>query len=221
MECLTVKNTLSDYLDNGLPEAEAHQFAAHLIGCENCQKLELQLAEIRMAARDLPLHTPSRALWTRISNTIEAEGLLTDPRATRPMKKETWLDALRERWAALSFPQLVGAGAMAALLVAFGSVGVYRQFSGSVNMGAMQTAAILPEESRLKAEFEQKFNAFKAKMTGWDAQRRTAFESDLSRLEKSLETCRTQLAAHPQDAPLIEQMRQLYAQKSALLDQAK
>ncbi len=220
MECLNVRNELSDYLDNGLPEMEAHRFAAHLTGCEHCQKLELQLAEIRMAARDLPLHTPSKALWTRISNTIEAEGMLTDPRATRPMKKETWLDALRERWAALSFPQLVGAGALAALLVAFGSIGIYRQFNDVVTMGAMSTS-VLPEESNLQAEFDRKFNAFKAKMTDWDAQRRTAFESDLSRLEKSVETCRQQLAAHPQDAQLIEQMRKLYAQKSALLDQAK
>ncbi|NOT61815.1 MAG: hypothetical protein HOP19_16500 [Acidobacteria bacterium] len=220
MECLIVRNTLSDYLDSGLPETEAHQFAAHLTGCENCQKLELQLAEIRMAARDLPLHTPSKALWMRISNTIEAEGMLTDPRATRPMKKETLLDQWRNAWASLSFPQLAGAGALAALLVAFGSVGIYRQFNGVVSMGAMQTS-VLPEESKLKSEFERKFDAFKAKMTSWDAQRRTAFESDLSRLEKSLDACRTQLAAHPQDAQLIEQMRQLYAEKSALLDQAK
>jgi Putative zinc-finger len=220
MECLIVRNTLSDYLDNGLPEMEAHQFAAHLTGCEHCQKLELQLAEIRMAARDLPLHTPPKALWMRISNTIEAEGMLTDPRATRPMKKETWLDALRERWALLSFPQLAGAGALAALLVAFGSIGIYRQFNGVVTMGAIQTN-VLTEESNLKTEFDLKFNAFKAKMTGWDAQRRTAFESDLNRLGKSIDTCRQQLAAHPQDAQLVEQMRKLYAQKSALLDQAK
>ena len=220
MECLNVRNTLSDYLDSGLPETEAHQFAAHLTGCENCQKLELQLAEIRMAARDLPLHTPSKALWARISNTIEAEGMLTDPRTTRPMKKETWLDALRERWAALSFSQLAGAGALAALLVAFGSIGIYRQFNGLINMGAMQTN-VLTEESNLKAEFDVKFNAFKAKMSGWDAQRRTAFESDLSRLEQSIDTCRQQLAARPQDAQLVEQMRKLYAQKSDLLDRAK
>ncbi len=220
MECLNVRNTLSDYLDNGLPETETHQFAAHLTGCEHCQKLELQLAEIRMAARDLPLHTPSKALWVRISNTIEAEGLIADPRATRSMKKETWLDALRHAWASLSFPQLAGAGALAALLVAFGSIGIYRQFNGLVNMGAMQTN-MLTEESNLKAEFDAKFNAFKAKMSGWDAQRRTAFESDLSRLEQSIDTCRQQLTAHPQDAQLVEQMRKLYAQKSALLDSAK
>ena len=220
MECLNVRNTLSDYLDSGLPETEAHQFAAHLTGCEPCQKLELQLAEIRMAARDLPLHTPSKALWTRISNTIEAEGMLTDPRSTRPMKKETWVDGLRERWAMLGFPQLVGVGALAALLVAFGSIGIYRQFNDVATMGAMQ-ANVLSEESSLKAEFDQKFNAFKAKMTGWDTQRLAAFEYDLNRLEKSIDTCRQQLAAHPRDAQLIEQMRKLYAQKSALLDQAK
>ena len=220
MECLNVRNTLSDYLDSGLPETEAHQFAAHLTGCEPCQKLELQLAEIRMAARDLPLHTPSKALWTRISNTIEAEGMLTDPRTTRPMKKETWVDGLRERWAMLGFPQLVGVGALAALLVAFGSIGIYRQFNDVATMSAMQTN-VLSEESSLKSEFDQKFNAFKAKMTGWDTQRRAAFESDLNRLESSIDTCRQQLAAHPQDAQLVEQMRKLYAQKSALLDQAK
>lgn len=220
MECLILRTKLSDYVDGDLPETEAHQFAMHLTECESCQKLELQLAEIRMAARDLPLHTPSKALWTRISNTIEAEGLIADPRATRPMKKETWLDHWRERWATLSFPQLVGVGALATLLMAFGSIGIYRQFNGVVNMGAMQTS-VLPEESKLKAEFDRKFNAFKAQMGGWDAQRRNAFESDLSRLEKSIETCRQQLAARPQDAQLLEQMRNLYAEKSALLDRTK
>ena len=220
MECLTIKNTLSDYIDGGLPETEANQYASHMVGCESCQRLELQLAEIRSAARDLPLHTPSKALWTRISNVIEAEGLIADPRATLPMKKETLLDRWRERWAALSFPQLAGAGALAALLVAFGSIGFYRQFREVLTMGGLQ-ASLLPEESKLKSEFDRKFAAVKAKMAGWDAQRRTAFETDLQRLEKSIAAGRQQLQADPQNAQKLAALRQLYAEKSALLDQAK
>ena len=216
MECLSIRNTLSEYIDGSLPEVESHRIAGHLTECDGCQRLELQLAEIRSAARDLPLHTPPKALWTRISNVIEAEGLIADPRATMSMKKETILDRLRERWAALSMPQLAGAGALAALLMMFGAVGFYRQFSHVITMNGMQ--ASLAEESKLKAEFELKLNAIKAKMTGWDAQQRNAFEGDLNRLEKSIEACRQQLLTHPNDAQQIEQMRKLYAEKSALLD---
>ena len=217
MECINVRDTLSDYVDGGLPATQAHQVAHHMTECDGCQRLELQLSEIRSAARDLPLHTPSKALWTRISNMIEAEGLIADPRATMSMKKETLLDRWRAAWAALSMPQLAGAGALAALLVTFGGIGFYRQFSNVVTMGGLQ-AALLPEESQLKSEFDLRFNALKAKLTGLDAQRRSALDAEMNRLEKSIEMCRLQLQAQPQDAQQLEQMRRLYAEKSALLD---
>jgi anti-sigma factor RsiW len=217
MECLSVKNTLSEYIDGSLPEAQSLRIAGHLTECEGCQYLELQLSEIRSAARDLPLHTPSKALWTRISNVIEAEGLINDPRATMPMKKETIFDRLRHAWASLSGPQLAGAGALATVLIMFSAVGVYRQLSPAERNG-LQAAMLV--ERKLQAEFELKFNALKGKMTGWDAQQRNVFEGDLQRLEQSIERCRQQLQAHPGDAQYVEQMRKLYAEKTALLDKA-
>jgi anti-sigma factor RsiW len=218
MECLSVRETLSEYIDGSLPEAQSLQLAGHLTECDGCQSLELQLSEIRSAARDLPLHTPSKALWTRISNVIEAEGLINDPRATMPMKKETFLDRLRHAWASLSGPQLVGAGALATVLIMFGAVGVYQQLSPADRNGI--STAMLAEESQLKAEFELKLSALKAKMTGWNTQQRSAFEGDLQRIEKSIESCRQQMQAHPHDAQYVEQMRKLYAEKTALLEQA-
>ncbi|MGH9853595.1 MAG: anti-sigma factor family protein, partial [Blastocatellia bacterium] len=71
MECRAVINSLSDYLDGQniwISGDEVKQIKTHLTNCPACQNLKLELGEIKTAARELPLHTPPRVMWTRITN---------------------------------------------------------------------------------------------------------------------------------------------------------
>src|SRR5438132_9937816 len=126
MDCGIVLNSLSNYLDGLLLDNEVQLIELHLGQCQPCHTIKLELSEIRQAARELPLHTPQRALWTRIRSSIEAEtaGLGKGREVARP---PGWWARLLDQRFTFTLPQLVGTSALAIAFIAFGLVNIYRQ----------------------------------------------------------------------------------------------
>lgn len=128
MECRETMNSLSDYLDGDLwmTDDELQAIEDHLVACPACQSVKQELTELKAAARELPVHTPPRAMWARIVNAIEADV----PAAERPTREELpplrWWERLLERKFTFSLPQLAGASALTVALVLFGIFGVSR-----------------------------------------------------------------------------------------------
>jgi len=61
-------------------EGEAHPFiTAHAQDCASCGALLADLQAIREAARELPLETPSRVVWTSLQAKLQAEGAFPVP----------------------------------------------------------------------------------------------------------------------------------------------
>ena len=218
MECRNVVDLLSDYLDGLLPDNEAGRINGHLNACAPCQTIRLELGELRTAARELPLHTPPRALWTRISNEIEAELEARKTAVTNPLPKANLWERLRGKSFTFTLPQLAGVSALAVALVVFSSLSFYRQYNSVLTMRGMQTATLFAEEAQLKLDLDRKLDAIKARMNTWNPERRADFEQKLNRIETSLQNCRQFLRANPNDETQQVMMRNLYQEKRQLLE---
>ena len=219
MECRTVAGSLSDYMDGRqawLTDGEVHEIQDHLVSCPNCQNLERELAEIKMAARELPLHTPPRALWARIVNEIELEQMAEAMPSRARTSPQTWWERLSARRFTFSLPQMAGVGALALCLLVAGVVS-YRTPSNDLDFTRVQSA-LLREENHKIAEIERKMAAINERKATWDPTIRTDFERQLNRIEESIKMCQQKLETNPKDLAQAQMKLDLYEEKRQLLE---
>lgn len=128
MDCEKCQQLLSDFLEGTLKGGVRVALGAHLEGCGSCADVRDELQMIVGAARESRehLYSPpdSRAMWLRISNTIEGERALrpaADPAAASrpaPARESLWARVFRRRWE-LTLPQMAAAVAAIAVSVSF------------------------------------------------------------------------------------------------------
>lgn len=217
MECRAIVSSLSDYLDGWMSADDARSFESHLAGCPKCRILKIELTEMKSAARELPLHTPSKAMWARISNEIEAE-IPGERRPLRaPVEAESWWERLKSRQFTFSLPQLAGAGALAAAVAVFGYTSLSTRNPGRLDLAGAQTA-VLQGEDKLIEEVQKRVASIEARKDGWNPQMRADFDEQMNRIDQSLVKCRKQLEDHPGDKVHQEMVRSLYKEKLQLLN---
>ncbi len=220
MECRVVLNSLSDYMDGQglwLSDRELRSIEDHLAECAGCRSVRQELGQLKTAARELPLHTPPRALWTRVSNAVEAELSVHDRPTRRDMPEMSFWERLKSARFTFNLPQLAGAGALAVALLAGGAYFV-RSTPGALNLPAMQTA-LLAEEPEIRAEIERRLTALEPRKANWDPQMRAEFEQHMARINESIRQCRENLLARPGEMVSYQQtIRALYAEQRQLLD---
>lgn len=220
MECRAVRNSLSDYLDGQsiwMSDGEVRSVETHLVSCPACRNLKIELSEIRTAARELPLHTPPRAMWTRLANVIEAEIAAENAPARQTQASSGWWGWLKSRRFTFSLPQLAGAGALAVALIAAGISGIFGTNSTTLNLTGAQSA-LLPEEDEIKADLERRMAAINARKVKWNSQVRAEFEQHMAKIEESLKKCRQTLQSNPKDAVHQQMVRALYNEKRQFLE---
>jgi len=229
MECRTVAGLLSEYIEaregkqTALTSSQHETITTHLKGCANCQALQGELQEIYLAARELPLRTPPKALWARIANQIEIEqatqSSTTSPSTVRGSRGLAgWWEQFRRQTFIFSLPQMAGAGALAMVLL---MAGVYqlstRNGSTEIDFTRLQ-GALLREENSKRAEIERKMEAINERKANWDPEFRADFERQLSKIEESLRQCQARLAESPNDLTQVQKMLDLYEEKRQLLE---
>jgi hypothetical protein len=220
MECRAVVSSLSDYIDGQdlwLSDSEVREIETHLGACPKCRSTKLELTEIRTAARELPLHTPPRALWTRVANIIEPEV----PKSERPTKidapeRSRW-ERFKSRRFTFTLPQLAGAGALALALVVFGISNLSRPSPAKLSFIGVQNA-LLPDEDQFKADLERRLSAINLRKVNWDPQMRSEFERHLNKVDESLRNSRQRLLVNPGDKVQQQMVLNLYDEKRQLLD---
>ncbi len=228
MECREIIDSLSDYLDgqetqrNGMADSEKNAIEEHLDACPTCQNLKLELIELKTAARELPLHTPPRAMWLKIANVLEAELPASERKTREEFPNETWWDRLKARQFTLSFPQMAGAGALAVALVIFSIFGLSgsNTKTGQLTLADAQSA-LLPDEDEIKADLNRRLVEVNQQKAVWEPQARAAFEQKLAKIEESLDNCRKGLRRNPGDQTQQQMLRGLYTQKRQLLDEVE
>jgi hypothetical protein len=216
MECRTVRISLSDYVD-GQPSLsggnEMRNIEDHLASCPSCRSLQLELNEIKTAARELPLRTPPRALWTRIVNEIEIEQVAVAAKVQPVSGLWGRLTSFRFTF---SLPQMAGVAALAVVLITV-TVLNFRGQNSEMDFTRLQSA-LIREEMTKKAEIDRKMAAIEERKANWDPAFRADFERQLNRIEESIKQCRKNLEASPNDLNQVQRMLDLYEEKRQLLE---
>lgn len=227
MECRAVIESLSDFLDDQgvwVSDTERSSIEKHLDVCPTCQNLKLELTEITTAARELPLHTPPQAIWVRIANTLEAELPASERKTREEFPTETWWERFKARQFTFTLPQMAGAGALAVALVVTGIYGLSGRTPSAdpsrLSLTGVQSA-LLPDEDQIRAELNQRLAEVNKLKAGWNTKSRSEFETRLTQIEESLEKCRGELRANPNDQTQQQQLRKLYEEKRQLLENAE
>ncbi|HEY6400488.1 MAG TPA: zf-HC2 domain-containing protein [Blastocatellia bacterium] len=222
MECRAVVSSLSDYLDGRniwMSDDEVEQIETHLTNCPACRNLKLEFSEIKNAACELPLHTPAPALWTRISNSIESEISIGSGRVRENQNDSGWWKWLTTRKFTFSLPQLAAAGGLAAILIVGKVSGIFGANQQPLNLTDVQSALLLPEEDKIRADLERRLRLVNERKAQWDSRRRADFEQQMNKIEESLELCRrNKLEGDPNDSGRQEMVRALYEEQRKLLE---
>ncbi|MFN0120375.1 MAG: zf-HC2 domain-containing protein [Blastocatellia bacterium] len=217
MDCRIVRNSLSEFIDGALPDHDLRNMEGHISACDACQVLKLDLTEIRVAAGELPLHTPPRAMWARIQREIEAGETKAPARAG--WFSQWWQD-LTSRDFTFRLPQMAGAGVLALALMGTGLYGAYRQGQGN-NPTALTSAvraSVLPEEESIQKQINVLNDEIGARRHAWDANLVKLFDKQLARIQRSREECRQKLVASPADGEQRQMLLDLYHEEIELLE---
>ncbi len=210
MECLVVIRSLSDYLDGSLATQEIQSIEIHLIECPPCKAVKIDLAQISLAAKELPMHTPSRALWVRIQNEVELETAAPG----KPVKV-SWWKQWNERRFSFTLPQLAGASALAFSFMVFG---LYQTLHRDPKLAAeTSTNVVSPMETELQSQIQQKANTLQSRRQTWNPEIRTVYDNHLQRIDNSLSRMRqTVVKTHDQDQEKM--LMDLYNEKLQLME---
>ncbi|MFN2452663.1 MAG: zf-HC2 domain-containing protein [Pyrinomonadaceae bacterium] len=126
MECEKCQELLSDYLDGALDQQERATIGTHLQECLPCfgvnQEVETIVNFCREHRGEYDAVPNERAMWLRISNTLESEQARVAVEASRAkanmQESENWWSRLMHRSWQLSLPQLATAVSAIAVTVA-------------------------------------------------------------------------------------------------------
>lgn len=219
MICKQCQELLSEYIDGALELGEQVDIERHLRDCDPCRGVRDDLLQIVHFSQQLPMQSPSTALWKRISSDL-AE--LQPSFWTRRLR---WLASIRTLNLSFSVPQLIAAAAALAIVVSIGVI-VSRRGDGqpqlSSSFGRLSSTEVTPlsqtDLQQLEKQISQLSVAVEQRKESWDPELRTAFERNLLYIDQSLLECRHQLKDNPADNVSQELMLNAYREKVRLLE---
>jgi Putative zinc-finger len=206
MECRSVIDSLSEYLDGALTATQSAPIESHLNQCPPCRSYKLDLANICIAAKELPLHTPSKAIWARIQNEIEIE---TTPARKAGAAQSSWWQRWSQKTFTFNLPQLAGAGALAFSLVAFVSYKAIQTNTTPITSGASANVVVQKFDGFVKQRAEK----MNLRSASWSPETRAAYQNQLNKIDQSIEG----LVAKP-DSEQQKQLIDLYEEKLWLME---
>jgi anti-sigma factor RsiW len=218
MFCNQCQELVSDYIDGALELGEQLQVERHLSDCEPCRAVRDDLLQIVHFSRQLPLQTPSGAVWARIRSEVSSE----QP-ASVWNRTARRLSTIKTRHFDMSIPQLL-ASAAALVIVASVTVALLRR-QEPVSLSNAGGTASLEERTLLShqdvAQMEEKINELavtvEQRKRTWNPKLREAFQRNMIYVNQSLAECRLDLDANPADDVSQQLMLGVYREKMRLL----
>jgi anti-sigma factor RsiW len=204
MNCEKYQDLLSDFIDGSLTPEEHNRVETHLSACAVCAEARSDLDAIVVFCREnrgeYEAVPNERALWLRISNTIENE-LRVPARAGVSTETGWWSRVMKQSWQ-LSFPQLAASVALIVIVVALGTVAGVRRFQGRGFQGTpiVATGSTVEERYRQQqqaiAYWNQRVELNKAR---WNPQMRETFDRNMSVIDAAVNDSMRQLTQNPHD----------------------
>ena len=219
MVCKECQALLSEYIDGALELGEQVNLERHLGDCEPCRAVRDDLLQIVHFSQQLPMQSPSTALWPRISSDL-AE--LQPSFWSRPLR---WLLSFRTLNFNFSVPQLIAGAAVLAIVVSIGVIVSRRDIEQprlSASAGQLTSSGVRPlsqtDLQQLEKQITQLSETVEQRKDSWDPELRNAFERNLLYIDQSLVECRHQLKDNPADDVSQELMLNAYREKVRLLE---
>ncbi|HJQ69430.1 MAG TPA: zf-HC2 domain-containing protein [Blastocatellia bacterium] len=227
MVCEQCQELISDYIDGTLELGEQTKMEHHLADCEDCRAVRDDLLQVVHFSKQLPMHTPSSAVWARIESDIASE----QPRSSWGRARAAWA-RVQNRYLRLSIPQLAAAAAALAIVVSIG-VMVARQNTADF---ASQFAASQPEQAapvsrnllsnpqdaeaitQMEHRIDQLAETLEQRKVAWTPELRRAFDRNMIHVDQTLIECRHQLSNNPADKTSQDLMLNAYREKVRLLE---
>lgn len=217
MVCTQCQELLSEYIDGALELGEQVNIERHLADCESCRAVRDDFLQIVHFSHQLPLQSPSPALWSRIRSDVNSSdpGMWSGPRR--------WLVRIRTLNFNLSIPQLAAGAAALAVVVSIGAILSQRETRPlEPAVPSVASAAVTPLSNADLQQLEKQISSLsetvEQKKNSWDPELRTEFERNLYYIDQSLVECRHQLKNNPADDVSQELMLNAYREKVRLLE---
>jgi len=209
MNCENYQDLLSDLIEGSLTPEDHKRIETHLGVCDGCAEARTDLDAIVGFCREqrgvYDAVPNERALWLRISNTIEAE-LAVALRPNVPASAGRWFRLMNRSWQ-LSFPQLAASVAAIILVVSLVTVVGVRRFgfggaSGFQSSGLILSSNASPVADRFRQQqqvidyWNQRVELNKAR---WNPQMRETFDRNMSVIDAAVNDSLRHLNQHPHD----------------------
>jgi len=226
MNCEKCQDLISDFLDGTISHEDQTTLNAHLGECLECAEVRNDLQSIvgfcRAHRGEYEAPPNEKALWQRISNTLEA-GASEAPAMPAPASRSSWSNWLSRSWE-LSFPQLAAAAAAIVLVVSLSTVVGLRRFqtgrplpvSGPGNLGLAETGVRnrVTKQQQLISYWNQRVEFNKAR---WSPEMRETFDRNLAVIDQTVNESLNSLNQNPRDEVTEEMLNAALNEKLSLL----
>lgn len=226
MNCEKYQDLLSDLVDGFASSEDRASIEAHLNGCVVCAEIRDDFVAITAFCQDHRGEYDSvpneRALWLRISNTIEAQGATAQTKVDMPSGAGWWFRLMNTSWQ-FSFPKLAAAVVMIAVLASLGTMLIGKispQGAGVATQGFGAGTNSLSVDDRYRqqqqavAYWNQRVELNKAR---WNQQMRETFDRNMSVIDAAVNESMTQLRQNPHDPVSEDILNDALSDKVALL----
>lgn len=228
MNCEKYQDLLSDLVDGFASSEDRVNVEAHVTVCVACAEIRDDFIAIVAYCQDhrgeYDAVPNERALWLRISNTIEAEdaGAGARTKVDVPSGARWWFRLMNSSWQ-LSFPKVAAAVVMIAVLASLATVFIGKfspaKDSGLTSMGFAPGAGLslddrYRQQQQAVAYWNQRVELNKAR---WNQQMRETFDRNMSVIDAAVNDSMTQLRQNPHDPVSEDILNDALSDKVALL----
>ena len=224
MNCEKCQDLISDFLDGTLSHEDQTTLNAHLGECLECADVRNDLESIvgfcRMHRGEYAAPPNEKALWQRISNTIEAGASEAAVAPAPARRKSSWLGRSWE----LSFPQLAASAAVIVLVVSLSTVVGLRRFQSgptatvsgpeSLRLAEAGLRDRVSKQQQLISYWNQRVEFNKAR---WSPEMRETFDRNLAVIDQTVNESLNSLSQNPRDEVTEEMLNAALNEKLSLL----
>ena len=223
MNCEKYENRISDLIDGSLTPRDCDEIEAHLRECPDCNDARADLHALVEFCREhrgeYEAVPNERAMWLRISNTLEAE-LASGKSVAVPAGAGWWFRLTNRSWQ-LSFPQLATSIAAAVVVAVLATIVGMKVMNGGVRSSGLTVASDISTVKDRYRQQQQTIDYWNKRVelnkARWSSEMRETFESNMTVIDAAMNDSMGRLQQNPHDEVSEDILNAAMSDKIALL----